>query len=240
MILKIKLFIRTICSYSLFAFSFTIWAPVVLLLNKMGLVQKTAFQSSLKLWGRLTTKIMPLNNLTIEGVENIDPDKNYVFLSNHQSIMDITLSLGYIPKNFVFLAKKELTKFPIFGSVMQALQFIPVDRSNPAKAIDSLKEAGKLMSAHNLSVSLFAEGTRTRTGKVGKFKNGGFVLAQEAEVDIIPVSIKGNFEIAPKDALLFQKYGDLKLTIHPPISVVGRDIKELKKEVEDIIKKDVE
>ncbi len=135
---KIKYIFLSIASYSLFLFSFTVWAPLVLLFHKIGIAEKTAFQSSLKLWGRLTTSLMPCD-LEIIGRENVDENKNYVFILNHQSILDITLALGYIPKNFVFLAKKELASFPIFGSVMKALQFIPVDRKNPKKAVQSLK-----------------------------------------------------------------------------------------------------
>ena len=234
---KIKLLILSIISYSLFLFSFTLWAPTILLLNKIGIVKKTAFQSSLKLWGVLTTKLMPCT-LEVTGTEHVDKDKNYVFILNHQSMMDITLALGHIPKNFVFLAKKELASVPIFGRVMKALQFIPVDRSNPKKAIRSLREAGQLMAENNLSVSIFAEGTRTRTGKIGKFKKGGFILAESAGVEIIPVSIDGNFKLAPSKSLFYMDNSDLKLRIHEPVQVVDREITDVMAEVEAVIRGD--
>ena len=235
---KIKILVLSLISYSLFLFSFTVWAPVILLLHKLKLVKISAFQTSLKLWGRMQTFLMPCK-LEIVGAENIEDGKNYVFILNHQSMLDITLALGYIPKNFVFLAKKELASIPVFGRVMKALQFIPIDRSNPKKARESLADAGKLMNEQNLSVSIFAEGTRTKTGKLGKFKKGGFILAQEANVEVVPVSINGNFKIAPTKTLFYREPGDLKLTIHKPISTTDKDLNKLIEEVRDIIAEDL-
>jgi len=235
---KIKLLILSILSFSLFFFSFIIWAPTILFFHKIGFAKKTIFQTSLKLWGRMQIHLMPCD-LEVIGAKNVKEDKNYVFLLNHQSMNDIPLALGYIPKNFVYLAKKELASIPIFGAVMEALQFIPIDRSNPKKAIKSLSSAGELMKEQNLSVSIFVEGTRTRDGKLRKFKKGGFILAQKAGVEIIPVSIIGNFEMVPPKALYYRKNGHLKLTIHNPISTEGKELNDLMKEVENIIREDL-
>lgn len=124
-----------------------------------------------------------------EGLDQIDPAQSYVFVCNHQSYLDIPILFRAIPKNLFFVAKKELKAIPFLGWYMMATGMIFIDRSDRKKSIESLKRTARLI--HNgKSILMFPEGTRSSDRQVAPFKKGPFVLAKEAEVEILPVGIR--------------------------------------------------
>jgi 1-acyl-sn-glycerol-3-phosphate acyltransferase len=167
-----------------------------------------------RFWGKC---ICALSGITvkIEGLENLTPDRTYIFAANHQSQFDILTLQGYLKFNFRWLAKKELFRVPIWGAAMKRAGYIPVDRSRGRQALKSLDEAAKRI-ADGTSVIIFPEGTRSLNGKLQPFKAGGMVLAIKAGVEIVPVAISGTYEILPKGRLRLQP-GNVLIRIGKPI-----------------------
>ena len=136
-------------------------------------------------------------------------------MCNHQSKFDIPVLLAYLPVQFKWLAKAELFRIPVFGYAMKRAGYISIDRSNLTSAILSFKRAARIIS-RGVSVIIFPEGTRSLDGEIGPFKKGGFILAVESGVPIVPVIIHGTWPIMPKNRL-FINPGNVVLEIGTPI-----------------------
>ena len=130
----------------------------------------------------------------IRGLEKLDPNKAYVIMSNHNSMFDIT-SMYYLPLNFRWVSKREVFKVPFMGWLLPIHGDIPIERGNPAKAMEKVLREGKLWLSRGATVAIFPEGTRSKTGEMGRFKAGAFTLAAEAGVDILPVVMTGTNEM---------------------------------------------
>ena len=161
--------------------------------------------------------------IEVNGLENLTPGESYIFISNHASLLDIpTVCLG-LPFQLRFLAKKELFKIPLFGPALLSAGHIKIDRGNLESAVKSLKEAAIVLKKRGYSALVFAEGTRSLNGEVGRFKKGGVILALSMGIPIVPVSISGSASLAAKGVYLV-KSGGIKMTIGKPISTEGKDI----------------
>src|SRR5262245_3127901 len=142
--------------------------------------------------------------LRVEGLERLDPDRQYGFMVNHQSNVDIPVLVRSFPRfQLRWVAKKELLWVPFFGWAMWASKHIAVDRSNPSHALKSLQRA-KARIAAGISVVVFPEGTRSRDGKLLPFKKGGFLLAAQSGAAIVPVTINGSGALLPAGAWRLQ------------------------------------
>lgn len=135
--------------------------------------------------------------LTVIGQEHVDPRRPTLYVSNHQSGLDITALFMAIPVNFRFVCKKELKYIPLFGWYLWAAGYIFVDRGNSQRAVESMEEAGRKMRA-GTSVLVFAEGTRSPDLRLLPFKKGAFHLATQAKVAVCPVTIEGTGKISPR------------------------------------------
>ena len=133
-----------------------------------------------------------------EGLDNVDFSQPHVFAVNHQSMFDIPAMFVALPVNLHFVAKKELFSVPFLGWYMKAAGMIPVDRKNGPEAVDTLKRAASRVASGE-SVLAFVEGTRSRTGVIGPFKKGAFMLAISAGVPVVPVAIEGARRALPPD-----------------------------------------
>jgi 1-acyl-sn-glycerol-3-phosphate acyltransferase len=154
-------------------------------------------------------------DISVSGKENVPADKPVIFVSNHFSHLDIGCLCYSLPKNLHFIGKKELIWTPVVGWYMWVAGHIFVDRTNKKKALKSITKAAKKIS-EGKSVVLFSEGTRSKTGKVESFKKGAFHLALQAGVDIVPVSIKGTYEVWKSGTNTITP-GKVKVTIGKPI-----------------------
>jgi 1-acyl-sn-glycerol-3-phosphate acyltransferase len=119
--------------------------------------------------------------LKITGLENFSSKKAYVFVSNHSSQYDIVTLQKAIPNRISIVFKKELAKIPIFGWQLYIGPYVMIDRKNPESALKSIEEAKKLMSLRNISIVVYAEGTRSVTGEIQPFKRGAFRLASQVD-----------------------------------------------------------
>ena len=151
----------------------------------------------------------------VAGRELAEPGQSYVILCNHQGAYDILALYGFLGREFRWVMKQELRKIPFLGWGCAAIGHIFVDRSNAARAIASL-DAAKERLAGGVSVLFFPEGTRSDDGRLLPFKKGGFAMARQLGLPILPVSISGSTKILPK-ACLFPRPGTIRLRFHEPI-----------------------
>jgi 1-acyl-sn-glycerol-3-phosphate acyltransferase len=168
-----------------------------------------------RMWAR-GILIVSRIKVTVNGLANIDPTQSYVYMSNHQSNFDIPVLLGYLPVQFRWLAKAELFKIPIFGRAMRGAGYVKIDRFNQEAAFESINEAAGKMK-NGVSVMIFPEGTRSLDGNIRSFKKGGFIMAVDAGVPIVPVVIKGTWPIMDKSSLRINT-GEVSLNIETPIA----------------------
>jgi 1-acyl-sn-glycerol-3-phosphate acyltransferase len=178
--------------------------------------------------------------LTAHGAERVPPGRSYVYMSNHQSHLDVPILYATLPSPTIrMLAKKELFQIPLWGRGLRAAEFIEVDRSNHARAIRSLEYAAKLVR-DGVSIYLAPEGTRSRDGRIAPLKKGGFHLALETGAPIVPVAVRGTMDILPRGSRVMRTGRAVSVTIGSPIPVEGRDLAGLMAEVRDFLVKNVE
>jgi 1-acyl-sn-glycerol-3-phosphate acyltransferase len=178
--------------------------------------------------------------LIATGAERVPTDRAYVYMSNHQSHLDIPILYATLPSPTIrMLGKKELFSIPLWGRGLRAAEFIEVDRSNHASAMKSIAYAARLVE-DGVSIYLAPEGTRSRDGSVGKLKKGGFHLALETRAPIVPVAIRGTIDILPRGGRVMQTGQTVKVTIGSPIAVEGRDMTGLMTDVGTFLKTHVE
>jgi 1-acyl-sn-glycerol-3-phosphate acyltransferase len=171
-----------------------------------------------RLWSRLilvTTGV----RVRVEGLEALEPGKTYIFVSNHQSIYDIPVIFWWLPYQLRIIAKESLGSFPFLGWHLRRTGHLLVDRRNPDRS--GILRRWRELVVNGLSLIIFPEGTRSPDGKVGRFKAGSFMLAIEAGLPIVPVSIVGTRHVMRKGRLTVEP-GDVMLAIHPPIGARAR------------------
>lgn len=171
-----------------------------------------------RVWS-VATCFMAFCPVKVEGRGNLMRSHSYVFVANHQGAFDIFLIYGFLNHNFRWMMKQELKKVPFVGAACAAAGHIFVDRSNAMSIKNSLAKARQKLTG-GLSLVVFPEGSRTQTGKVGRFKKGAFQLAAEFGLPIVPVTIDGPFRIMPCGSFILHPTG-LRLTIHEPIPTLG-------------------
>jgi len=186
---------------------------------------KNIFFTLAKIWGRINVLIFTVR-YDIEGMEKIDPSKNYVFMGNHQSYIDIFLLLAIINKKMLFMAKEELFKIPVFGFGIRALGIIPINRGESRDALKSLFEAAKKIQ-EGYSVLLFPEGTRSSDGEMLPFKRGAFVLAVRTGHEIAPFVLEGTERALAKGSFLANPFQKVKVRFLEPVSPDGQKDRDL-------------
>jgi 1-acyl-sn-glycerol-3-phosphate acyltransferase len=159
------------------------------------------------------------------GLENIDVGKPYVFMSNHVSHADSPALASVIPHPLHWVFKKELSKIPVFGWILLAGGQIMIDRSDPEGSRSALEQALSGLSGNN-SVMIYPEGTRSRDGKLQPLKKGGFWMALQAGLPIVPVRVSGTREIVAADTLRIRP-GNVLVEVFPPIPTVGKGVADL-------------
>ena len=178
-----------------------------------------------RIWARSILVVSGIS-VDVRGVSEIDPGQSYVYMSNHLSNFDIPVLLAHLPVQFRWLAKAELFRIPLFGRAMRGAGYISIDRFNRESAFASIAEAASRIR-QGVSVMIFPEGTRSRDGCLQSFKKGGFVLAVDSRVPVVPLVIQGTQTIMPKGSRLIHP-NPVTLMICPPIETSGysRETKE--------------
>lgn len=138
----------------------------------------------------ITTKILRIK-LHISGEDKILENQNYLFVSNHRSNLDPILSWYAFKKhNIAYISKKENFSVPIFGKIIHRCCFLPIDRTDPSKAIHTINKAAENLQKNEFSIGIYPEGTRNRNKELLPFHNGVFRIAQKASAPIVVFAIR--------------------------------------------------
>ena len=156
----------------------------------------------------------------VTGLENLDPERSYVFVANHRSYLDTATLFAFAGKRIGLVAKKELLKVPVMGQGMSFVNIIAIDRSNPERARASMEKAREVLDA-GYSFGVFVEGTRAMPGELLPFKKGAFHLAVQTNADIIPVAIK-NTDVMMGKRTGVAYSGVIEMVLLPAVSVIER------------------
>jgi 1-acyl-sn-glycerol-3-phosphate acyltransferase len=170
-----------------------------------------------KAWSRIFLFLFR-TKVSVSGASNIKKGNHYVFCSNHSSYADIPVLSVAVPQYIRLILRNTLTRIPIWGWALVASPMIIIDRSNAVKARKTLTRAVEIIKG-GASVLLFPEGTRTRDGNLQSFKRGAFHLAYESEVEVIPVAIKGTFELMPRTENLPKTGKHVSVRIGEPLKI---------------------
>ncbi len=181
-------------------------------------------------------------DVTVKGLEKVTPGETYVFISNHQSIYDIPVIFASVPFQLRIIAKESLGRFPFLGWHLIRAGHLLVDRSNPDRS--GILNRWRKLVADRLSLIIFPEGTRSRDGRVGQFKAGSFLLALEAGLTIVPLSVSGTVHVMKKDRLMTCP-GQVTLVVHDPLPMprlntpTTADARQLASRIEEIVRSGV-
>ena len=182
--------------------------------------------------------LLPVFGVTVEtrGLSRVDRDNAYVFMSNHASHIDSLALAVSIPHPLHWVFKKELSKIPVFGWVLMSLGQIMVDRRNAMQSRTALASAASALAGNN-SVLIYAEGTRSKDGKLQRLKKGGFHIALQSGLPIVPVRVSGSHDIVPPGSIHVRP-GRVVVELFDPIPTEGRteaDIPEIMTRVRDAL-----
>jgi len=150
------------------------------------------------------------------GLERLEPGRTYVFVSNHQSIYDIPILFATLAFQIRIIAKESLGRFPFLGWHLRRTGHLLVDRHDPDRT--AILDRWKNLVTRGLSLIVFPEGTRSVDGQVGRFRAGSFLLALQARLPVVPISISGSRHVMRKGRLMTCP-GEVALTVHPPFAV---------------------
>jgi 1-acyl-sn-glycerol-3-phosphate acyltransferase len=188
----------------------------------------------LALWGAKTWLKACGARVNVTGRENLDPDRQYVFISNHRSYLDTAALFRYAGRRMGIVAKKELLKVPVLGQGMSFVNIIAIDRTNPERARRSMEIAKEVMD-RGYSFGVFAEGTRAMPGELLPLKKGAFHLAVQTGAAIVPVAIKNTDRMMGKRTGVAYP-GTIEMVLGGPISTSnGREIAGLLQETRAFI-----
>jgi 1-acyl-sn-glycerol-3-phosphate acyltransferase len=204
-----------------------------------GRLERSTVDERARWFGRRVVEVLAID-LDVTGGEQVSRDRAYIYMSNHQSHLDIPMLYATLPSRTIrMLGKTELFQIPLWGRGLRAAEFIEVDRSNHARALESIRHAGDLVR-DGVSIYLAPEGTRSRDGRIGKLKKGGFHLALGTGAPIVPVAIRGTIDILPRGSRVMRTGQAVAVRIGAPIPVEGRSIDDLMAEVREFLVKNVE
>ena len=215
---------------------------VVILLLAPFLGGKRAFFTIGPLWARQMFWVGGVQ-LEVRGWENLPEDirsekQPVIFMSNHESNLDPPVLISALPVPAVYISKKELKWVPLVGWAAGLGGTIFIDRGKRERAIHSIHQAAAEIRGGK-TVVIFPEGTRTRTGKLGPFKKGGFAMALDAGVPIVPLATVGGFKTLPPGSLRLRP-GHYTILIGNPVDPTAfpdRDslMKEVRRSIEILV-----
>jgi len=177
-------------------------------------------------WARLTMKSI-FSPMQVIGLEHIDTSRPHVYAVNHASALDIPALYAYLPFQFRILHKKELLSYPIVGWHLKRSGQVCVDQQNPARSVGQIKSALRTLK-RGMPLVIFPEGGRTPDGSIQAFLPGAFFLAIKSQVDIVPIALRGMYELLPMDTYHI-KPRPIEMRVGQPISTAGLETKDMER-----------
>jgi 1-acyl-sn-glycerol-3-phosphate acyltransferase len=172
------------------------------------------------IWSKLTCWLA-LCPVTVRGRENIDPNTSYIFVANHQGAFDIFLIYGFMGHNFKWMLRKGIQKIPFIGKACTSAGHIWVDERGSKGMMQTIRQALSTLRG-GMSLVIFPEGTRTKTGHLNPFKKGAYQLAGMMKLPMVPMTIEGPYEVLQKGSIIMRPHR-LTLTIHKPLPPISRE-----------------
>ena len=195
---------------------YTVVLGTVSLLSTLFDRSGNAAHECARTWARLILKTTGVH-VHVSGLEHLEAGRSYVFAANHQSIYDIPILFASIPLQLRIVAKASLGRIPFMGWHLHRAGHLLVDRRNPGP--DIVQKMRRLVGQSS-SLIVFPEGTRSVNGVIGRFKKGPFIVALDAGLPVVPVSLEGSRHVMKKGRLRVCP-GEVRLTIHEPIATAG-------------------
>jgi 1-acyl-sn-glycerol-3-phosphate acyltransferase len=214
----------TMKKISILIYQILIWLPVSLTLTIITALTVTIgcicggerfFAYYPGAWWSRAICLISLCPVKITGRRKLNRKQSYIFASNHQGAFDIFLIYGYIGQPIKWVMKKSLMKLPFVGFACRKAGFIPVDTSSQQAAAKTIETAEQHLRNGN-SIVIFPEGTRSKTGRLQKFKKGASQMAIDMHLPIVPVTLNGTYEVMPPGSFLLHPRR-LEIIIHDPI-----------------------
>lgn len=207
----------TLYSWMLFVSLWVLSILTAIILSVDTREKENVFNTLERFFSRIAFKLLGMQ-VEIQGIENIPGDEPVIFVANHQSMMDIKLSLAFIPTNFSFISKDTVFHVPILGAYMNVSGHIPIQRTDDRKSYATLLTAVKKLSSRK-SLVVFPEGTRSEDGKLGEFKRGISLIILKSGRRVVPMAINGSNQFMPKRGWLSnpeKRY--VKISFDKPLS----------------------
>ncbi len=189
-----------------------------------------------RVWAKLTMNSL-FSPFTVTGLDQIDATKTHVYAVNHSSALDIPALYAYLPFQFRILHKKELWSYPIVGWHLKRSGQVCVDQQDPTRSIGQIKSALRTLK-RGMPLVIFPEGGRTPDGRIQPFLPGAFFLAIKAEVDIVPIALRGMYELLPMNTY-HVKPRSLEMRVGKPIPTKGRTLRDMD-ELSEMVRKAIE
>jgi 1-acyl-sn-glycerol-3-phosphate acyltransferase len=195
-----------------------------------GRLERETTDTRLRAFGQNVVALTRMR-LTVEGREHVPTDRPFVYMSNHESHLDIPVLYATVPAPTLrMVAKAELFRIPMWRRPLTAADFVEVDRSNRAQSLASMRRAEDTIRG-GVSIWIAPEGTRSKTGQIGELKKGGFRLAMHTGTPILPVAIKGTRAALPSGSIFIRPDCPVRVVFGRPIPVADRSIDDLMNEV---------
>ena len=169
-------------------------------------------------------------DLEVNGEQHLWAQRPAVFMFNHQSKADVAVMARLVRRDVVAVGKKEIQRMPLIGQAMGAAGVVFIDRSDRNKAIESMAPLATAMREDGQSLVIAPEGTRAPTRKLAPFKKGGFHMAMQVGVPIVPVVIHNAGDIAPKGDFVF-KPGTVRVDVLPPVDTTDWTLEKMDEQV---------
>jgi putative phosphoserine phosphatase / 1-acylglycerol-3-phosphate O-acyltransferase len=182
-------------------------------------------------WSDLASALAGID-LRVEGEDHLWSHRPAVFLFNHQSGVDTLLIAKLLRRDFTGVGKQELRTHPVFGPAFAFAGVVFIDRGDTQKAIEALTPAVTALR-EGRSIAIAPEGTRSRTGKLGRFKKGAFHIAMQAGVPIVPIVFRNALDVLPRGAVVLRP-ATVEVVVLPPIDTRGWTRENLDEHIEEI------
>ena len=219
----------SIVYYLIVFLSFIVGTTMVFLTILVSYSNPHMCQTIARRWARFLLTFSGVK-ITVSGLENIPKNQPVIFASNHQGAADILLCLGLIPINFRFVIKKELFKIPLFGWILKKCDYFVIDRASLLSVLKMTQDFVGVLEKGG-SILIFPEGTRSRNGALGPFKQASLLAAPKAGVPVVPIAISGSYSILQRGSWVFERH-PIKFSVGKPIKIASED--EYVKKLEEI------
>ncbi len=193
-----------------FSAAFVVTAALAVLLGLGG-----AARAVTVLWGRFIFWIVG-RNLVVRGAATIEQARPCIVVANHASMFDIPALMAAIP-GIVIIGRDWLWRIPVLGFLLTRLRFVPIDTSSPRESLRAIEQAVRAAS-EGLTIGIFPEGTRTRTGQLQDLKRGFIRVMRESGRDLLPVAVHGTFALKPKGRLTVDPRERIRVEVKPPLA----------------------